>query len=205
MRTVIRRFDRRLFVVGLLAAPLAAAAPSPVRVTVSTDLGAIVIELYPDKAPISVANFLAYADRHLLDGGSFYRTVGPWNDNNPATISVIQGGLNRDDGPLPSIIHETTKVTGLRHTDGVISMARDKPGSATADFFIAIGDLSSLDAKPDKPGDNVGFAAFGHVVDGMDIVRRIADAPTSPTAGEGAMKGQMLAPTIKILTARRVP
>jgi peptidyl-prolyl cis-trans isomerase A (cyclophilin A) len=87
----------------------------------------------------------------------------------------------------------------------VISMARDKPGSATADFFIAIGDLSSLDAKPDQPGDNLGFAAFGHVVEGMDVVRRIGMGPTSPTEGEGVMKGQMLAPTIKVLTARRVP
>ena len=108
-------FDRRLFVASLLITPLAAAGPGPVRVRMLTDLGAIVIELYPDKAPISVANFLAYADRHLLDGASFYRTVGPWNDNNPATISVIQGGLNRDDSPLPSIVHETTKATGIRH------------------------------------------------------------------------------------------
>lgn len=198
MRTVIRRFDRRLFVVGLLAAPLAAAAPSPVRVTVSTDLGAIVIELYPDKAPISVANFLAYADRHLLDGGSFYRTVGPWNDNNPATISVIQGGLNRDDGPLPSIIHETTKVTGLRHTDGVISMARDAPGTAGSEFFICIDDNPALDFGGARNPDGQGFAAFGRVVEGMDVVRKIHKAPAVSNASDPYLKGQMIEKPVRI-------
>src|SRR4051812_22746504 len=108
----------RRHLLALAALPLTAAGAAPVRMRMVTDLGPIVIELYPDKAPITVANFLAYADRHLLDGGTFYRTVSPKNDNNPATISVIQGGLNRDDGPLPAIVHETTKVTGIRHTDG---------------------------------------------------------------------------------------
>ncbi len=131
---------RRTFLASTVALLAGAASPAPVRVRMITDLGPIVIELYPDKAPITVANFLAYADRHLLDGGSFYRTVGPKNDNNPATISVIQGGLNRDDSPLPAIAHETTRVTGIRHTDGVISMARDAPGSAGSEFFICLGD-----------------------------------------------------------------
>src|SRR6478752_4805981 len=129
-RTTMMILARRTLLCLLAALPLTAAAAAPVRVRMVTDFGPIVIELYPDKAPITVANFLAYADRHLLDGGSFYRTVSPKNDNNPATISVIQGGLNRDDSPLPAIAHETTKVTGVLHTDGVISMARGAPGTA---------------------------------------------------------------------------
>jgi cyclophilin family peptidyl-prolyl cis-trans isomerase len=131
-----------------------------------TELGPIVIALYPDKAPITVANFLAYADKHLLDGGSFYRTVSPKNDNNPATISVIQGGLNRDDSPLPAIAHETTKATGLLHTDGVISMARGDPGTAGSEFFICLGDNPALDFGGARNKDGQGFAAFGRVVRG---------------------------------------
>ena len=203
MRTAIRRFDRRLFVAGLLTTPLAAAAPGPVRVRMSTDLGDIVVELYPDKAPISVANFLAYADRHLLDGGSFYRTVGPWNDNNPATISVIQGGLNRDDSPLPAIAHETTKVTGLRHIDGVISMARDGPGTAGAEFFICIGNNPALDFGGARNPDGQGFAAFGRVVEGMDVVRKIHKAPAVSNASDPYLKGQMIAEPVKIRTLGR--
>ena len=83
-------------------------------------------------------------------------------------------------------------------------MARGAPGTATSDFFIIVGDMSGLDAKPDQPGDNLGFAAFGHVIEGMDVVKKILTSPTSPTAGEGVMKGQMLAPKIAILRARRV-
>ncbi|WP_425994090.1 peptidylprolyl isomerase [Caulobacter sp. DWR1-3-2b1] len=203
MRTAIRRFDRRLFVAGLLTTPLAAAAPGPVRVRMSTDLGDIVVELYPDKAPISVANFLAYADRHLLDGGSFYRTVGPWNDNNPATISVIQGGLNRDDSPLPAIAHETTKVTGLPHIDGVISMARDGPGTAGGEFFICIGNNPALDFGGTRNPDGQGFAAFGRVVEGMDVVRKIHKAPAVSNASDPYLKGQMIAELVKIRTLGR--
>ena len=198
MRSVIRRFDRRLFVGSLLTMPLAAAAPGPLRVRMSTALGEIVIELYPEKAPISVANFLAYADRHLLDGGSFYRTVGPWNDNNPATISVIQGGLNRDDGPLPAIAHETTRVTGLRHTDGVISMARDAPGTAGSEFFICIGDNPALDFGGARNPDGQGFAAFGRVVEGMDVVRKIHKAPAVSNASDPYLKGQMIKKPVRI-------
>ncbi|WP_421737143.1 peptidylprolyl isomerase [Caulobacter sp.] len=190
--------SRRALVLGLATLPLVAAAPGPVRVTLATELGPIVVELYPDKAPITVANFLAYADRHLLDGGSFYRTVGPKNDNNPATISVIQGGLNRDDSPLPAIAHETTRVTGIRHTDGVISMARDAPGSAGSEFFICLGDNPALDFGGARNKDGQGFAAFGKVVSGMDVVRQIHDAPTVSKADDPYLKGQILAKPVKI-------
>ncbi|ALL12823.1 peptidylprolyl isomerase [Caulobacter henricii] len=190
--------DRRRLLVALLVAPLGAAAPGPVQVRLATGRGDIVIELYADRAPITVANFLAYADQHLLDGGSFYRTVGPWNDNNPATISVIQGGLNRDDSPLPAIAHETTRQTGLRHVDGVISMARDAPGTAGAEFFICIGDNPALDFGGARNPDGQGFAAFGRVIAGMDVVRAIHKAPTVSTAGDPYMKGQVIADPVKI-------
>ncbi|KRA56807.1 peptidylprolyl isomerase [Caulobacter sp. Root655] len=197
----------RRTLLGLLAAlPLAAAAPASaqapaqvqVRVRMVTDLGPIVIELYPDKAPTTVANFLAYADQHLLDGGAFYRTVSPKNDNNPATISVIQGGLNRDDSPLPAIEHETTKATGILHTDGVISMARGAPGSAGSEFFICIGDNPALDFGGARNKDGQGFAAFGKVVEGMDVVRAIHDAPTVSKADDPYLKGQLIEKPVKI-------
>lgn len=190
--------SRRHLLALAAALPLAAAGPATVRVRIVTDLGPIVIELYTDKAPITVANFLAYADQHLLDGGAFYRTVGPKNDNNPATISVIQGGLNRDDSPLPAIAHETTKVTGILHTDGVISMARGEPGSAGSEFFICLGDNPALDFGGARNRDGQGFAAFGKVVQGMDVVREIHDAPTVTKADDPYMKGQIIENPVKI-------
>jgi peptidyl-prolyl cis-trans isomerase A (cyclophilin A) len=190
--------SRRHLIALAAVLPLTAAGVAPVRVRMVTDLGPIVIELYPDKAPITVANFLAYADQHLLDGGGFYRTVSPKNDNNPAVISVIQGGLNRDDSPLPAIAHETTKITGILHTDGVISMARDQPGSAGSEFFICIGDNPALDFGGLRNKDGQGFAAFGKVVEGMDVVRKIHDAPTVTKADDPYMKGQIIEKPVKI-------
>ncbi|WEJ98329.1 MAG: peptidylprolyl isomerase [Candidatus Sphingomonas phytovorans] len=179
---------------------LPATPPATVRVVLTTSEGPITLELEKDRAPKTTANFLRYVDTKRFDGTTFYRAMKLQPE-----LGLIQGGLRNDPRKLfPPVPHEPTTQTGLSNRDGAISMARDKPGSATADFFIAIGDLSSLDAKPDQPGDNLGFAAFGHVVEGMDVVRRIGTAPTSPTEGEGAMKGQMLAPTIRIITARRV-
>jgi peptidyl-prolyl cis-trans isomerase A (cyclophilin A) len=189
---------RHLLAFTAAALPLTAAAPGPVRVRMVTDLGPIVIELYPDKAPITVANFLAYVNLHLLEGGSFYRTVSPKNDNNPATISVIQGGLNRDDSPLPAIAHETTKVTGILHTDGVISMARGAPGTAGSEFFICLGDNPALDFGGARNKDGQGFAAFGKVVEGMDVVRAIHDAPTVSKADDPYIKGQLIGKPVKI-------
>ena len=182
-------------------APPAVPQPATVRVVLTTSEGPITLEVEKDRAPATTANFLRYVDAKRFDGTAFYRAMKLSSE-----LGLIQGGLRNDPKKLfPPVVHEPTTQTGLSNTDGVISMARDKPNSATADFFISIGDLSSLDAKPDQPGDNLGFAAFGHVVEGMDVVRRIGAAPTSPTEGEGAMKGQMLAPTIRIVTARRAP
>lgn len=173
--------------------------PATVRVTLVTGEGRIVLELEKERAPVTTANFLRYVDQHRLDGTSFYRATKVGDG-----YGLIQGGARNDPKRvLPPIAHEPTTRTGLSHVDGAISMARAAPGSATMDFFITIGALPSMDADPAGPGDNQGFAAFGHVAEGMEVVKRILDEPTSPTAGEGVMKGQMLAAPVRILTARR--
>lgn len=175
--------------------------PATVRVTLTTSEGPIVIAVETERAPITAANFLRYVDGKRLDGIYFYRAskVAPG-------FGFIQGGVRNDPKKLlPPIAHEPTTKTGLTHADGTISMARNAPGSATMDFFITLGAIPSMDADPKLPGDNQGFAAFGRVVEGMEIVRRILDAQTSPTEGEGVMRGQMLASPIRIVTARRAP
>ncbi len=183
-----------------LAWPVLAQAAAP-KVTLLTSFGPIAIELAADKAPISAANFLAYVDQKRLDGATFYRAVKLAPD---LSSGLIQGGLQGDPAKvLPPIAHEPTTKTGLKHVEGTISFARDAPGTATCDFFICTGVQHSLDADPSQSGDNLGFAAFGHVTTGMDAVKKILGAPVSPSKGEGAMKGEMLDPTIPILSARR--
>jgi len=180
-------------------APVPAPKPATVRVSLQTNEGPIVLELEKERAPITTANFLRYVDQKRLDGTTFYRAAKVADG-----YGLIQGGLRNDPKRLfPTIAHEPTTKTGLTHVDGAISMARAAPGTASGDFFITIGAIPSMDADPTQPGDNQGFAVFGRVVEGMEIVRRILDAPTSPTEGEGAMKGQILATPIKIITARR--
>lgn len=190
---------RRAVLIALTGPLIAAARDRSVRVKMVTEKGTIVLALYPDRAPITVANFLAYVDKGLMAGATFYRTVSPRNDNNPATISVIQGGLGDAGQPLPPIAHETTKVSGIRHTDGVISMARDAPGSATSEFFICLGDNPALDYGGARNKDGQGFAAFGRVVEGMDVVRAIHAAPTAARADDPYMKGQMIEKPVRIL------
>ena len=195
---MIRRSILALTLLVLAAAPVSAqdATPVPIRVALDTTAGTVVIEL-DARAPITVANFLRYVDEDRLDGTSFYRSM-----NLGAVGGLIQGGPSgASDRVLPGIAHEPTDQTGLRHGDGVVSMARFAPGTATGDFFLIVGNnLGSLDASASDPG----FAAFGRVVEGMDVVRAILDAPRSPTAGEGVMVGQMLEPKIEIRDARRV-
>lgn len=181
------------------AAPAVTPKPATVKVTLTTSEGPIVLELEKERAPVTTANFLRYVDGKRLDGTVFYRATKVADG-----YGLVQGGLRNDpERLLPPIAHEPTSQTGLSHVDGAISMARSTPGSATGDFFITLGAIPSMDADPKQPGDNLGFAVFGHVTEGMDVVRRILDAPTSPTEGEGAMKGQMLAAPVKIVTARR--
>ena len=200
----MRGIDKRAFLTGagaLVAAGAAAQTPAAtVRVVLQMALGAITLELAM-AAPITSGNFLRYLDAGRLDGASFYRAS---KTSDAPLLGLIQGGLqNAPAQPFPPIAHESTTQTGLSHTDGVISMARYAPGSAASEFFICIGDQTYLDADPKAAGDNLGFAAFGKVTGGMDVVRAILKAPTSPTKGEGVMKGQILEPSVTIINARR--
>lgn len=164
-----------------VALPAAAAEPDPPRVRLVTPEGAIVVELYPEKAPATVANFLAYVGQGRFAGATFYRVVTPENQpGHPVPIEVIQGGLSmEDDHPnrLPPIRHETTEETGIRHEDGVLSMARDEPGTASSEIFITVGPQPELDFGGRRNPDGRGFAAFGRVIEGMDVVRRIQRLP----------------------------
>ena len=182
------------------APPVAAPAHALVHVRIETSDGAIVLALEKERAPITTANFLRYVDEKRWDGATFYRAV-----NVAEGYGIIQGGVRNKPGKmLPPIKHEPTSQTGLSHVDGAISMARNEPGTASGDFFITIGDLTSMDADPNQPGDNLGFAVFGRVVEGMDVVRRILGEPISATEGEGDLKGQMLAQPVRILSAKRM-
>jgi peptidyl-prolyl cis-trans isomerase A (cyclophilin A) len=167
------------------------------RVVLETEQGAIEVELADARAPITAANFLRYLDGGFYDGGRFHRTVKMDNQpNNKIRIEVIQGGptAERAKQGFPPIALERTSQTGLSHKDGVISMARSAPDSATSDFFICIGDQPSLDFGGLRNPDGQGFAAFGHVVKGMDVVRKIQIAPA---------EGQRLTPPVTIVKARR--
>lgn len=186
--------------------PPATPAPAPVyetvRVTLTTALGPIVLELESQRAPVSTAAFLRYVDQRKLDGTGFYRAL----DLGRGYGLVQFGTRNLPARTLPPVAHEPTSQTGLSHTDGTISLARGAPGTARGDFFIVVGDLVSLDAQPaGSGGDPDGFAAFGRVAEGMDVIRQILASPTDPNAGEGAMRGQMLAAPVSISSARRTP
>lgn len=178
----------------------AGSAPKP-RVSVQTGKGTIVLELAEDKAPITAGNFLRYVDSGRYDGSTFYRAS---RAGGTGVTGLIEGGLQNDPQKLLApIAHESTQVTGLRHVDGTVSMARDAVGSATADFFICIGPSAYLDADPSRPGDNAGYAAFGQVVEGMDVVRAILASPTGGVARNPVMQGQILDPPIPIVSMKR--
>lgn len=141
---------------------------------IKTSLGDITIELYPKKAPITVANFLKYVDAHLYDNTSFFRSVTLNNQpNNEVKIEVIQGGEVDSTKVFAAIPLERTSKTGVLHKNGAISMARDTPDSATCSFFICINDQPSLDFGGKRNKDGQGFAAFGKVAKGMDVVKKI--------------------------------
>jgi len=157
-----------------------------------------VIALDRGRAPITTANFLHYVDSHRFDGETFYRA------NHTGGGGLIQAGVRSDARKLfAPIAHEPTNQTGLHNVAGAISMANSGPGTARGDFFILLSDMPGLDANG-PGGDANGFAAFGHVVEGMDVVKKISEAPVSPTKGEGAMKGEMLDPPVKIVKAARL-
>lgn len=187
------------------ATPVAAPTPTPTpalpRVDIETSDGPIIVEVDTVHAPITAKNFLRYVDEKRLDGVTFYRTVKVQDQ-----FGFVQFGVNGDPRlSLPPIKHEPTTLTGIHHTNGAISVARLAPGTARGEFTISVGDQRpSFDADPSKPGDNLGYAAFGHVIEGMDVVNTIMDAPVAPDATvRGAFKGEVPAAPVKIITAHR--
>ena len=197
---------RNVFLSLLLAslAVFANADEGTVRVTMATSQGVVEIDLYLDKAPITAGNFLRLVEGEHLDGGSFYRVVTYDNDNGNPKIEVIQGGLGGErDSPFEPIAHETTEQTGILHRDGVISMARGDVGTASSEFFICIGDQPGLDYRNFRNPDEQGFATFGKVVSGMDVVRRINQSSADAPSDSGYTRGQILSEPVEIVSVRR--
>jgi len=187
----------RLVIAGLMALASfgMAAAENPV-VLIKTEKGDITVEIDLARAPVTAANFLRYVDGKLYDASVFHRTVTLGNQpDNAVRIEVIQGGLLPEEKDFPPIAHETTATTGLKHLDGTISMARTNPGSATSSFFFCIGPQPELDFGGKRNPDGQGFAAFGRVVKGMDVVKAIHVLPA---------EGQSLKPPVKIISVRRI-
>ena len=175
-----------------------------VSVVLETELGEITIALETERAPITANNFLRYVDEGRFDGTVFYRAMRLERD--PQPNGLIQGGTQWDPKRvLPGIPHEPTSKTGLSHTSGALSMAMGEPGTANGDFSIMLQDQTGLDATPgsEDPVFRSGYAVFGYVTDGMEVVTAIHAAPVDPDKGEGWMKGQMLAKPVKIIDARR--
>jgi peptidyl-prolyl cis-trans isomerase A (cyclophilin A) len=178
--------------------PMGILAPAPkedlVRVALDTSAGRIVLALDRGRAPVTTANFLAYVDKRFFDGETFYRAFKYGGGG------IIQGGARSAGKQLPPIAHEPTSLTGIGNKAWTIAMANSGPGTARGDFFIMTTDIPAFDAK----GAEIGFAAFGRVVEGQEVVKAILASPVSPTKGEGSMKGQMLEPAVKIVKAERV-
>jgi len=205
----MNRRDLLALAASLAAAPQAFAqttantttAPDTTSVALTTPLGRIVVALETRRAPITSANFLAYVDGKRFDGAaSFYRASRP--PNAPTDdFGLIEGGLiGHPEKLLPPIAHESTRQTGLTHVSGTVSIARHAPGAAQADFFVCMGDQHYLDATETQPG----FAPFGHVTEGWEVLKKILVAPVDPNRGEGSMKGEMLVQPVPIVRARRV-
>jgi peptidyl-prolyl cis-trans isomerase A (cyclophilin A) len=203
---------RRTFASLLLVATVGVcyslhAQAKPVRVLVQTERGDIVVEVDQARAPATAANFLRYVDAGHYDGGIWHRTVKMDNQpESPVKIEVIQAGVNPEFAQkgFPPIALERTNVTGIQHKDGAISMARGAPDSATSGWFICINDQPSLDFGGARNPDGQGFAAFGRVVTGMDVVRKIQSAPSSANRTTNT-EAQRLTPPIKIVKVARLP
>jgi peptidyl-prolyl cis-trans isomerase A (cyclophilin A) len=194
----------RIFLLTTLLFAFAARADEgTVRVVMETDQGNIEIELYLDKAPITAGNFLQLVENGDLDGATFYRVVTYENDRGSPKIEVIQGGLGDASEGFETIDHETTEQTGIRHTDGVISMARGAVGTASTEFFICVGDQPGLDYGQMRNADGQGFAAFGKVVSGMDVVQRINGLSADAPSDSDYTAGQILRNPVAITSVRR--
>ena len=188
-------------------APAEAALPfeSPALVRIETGKGTIVVAVATREAPVTAANFLAYVDEGRLDGVAFYRVVKV----DPG-YGFVQFGVNGEaDRVLPPIAHEPTSETGIHHVDGTLSVARREPGTAQGEFTIMLGDQRpGFDARgaDAQNGEWPGYAAFGRVVEGMDVVEAILDLPVSPTATvRGVFQGQVPTAKVRVLSARRIP
>lgn len=174
------------------------------NIIMETELGAIEIEIYPDKAPISAGDFLNYVDRKYYYGQGFYRVVRPDNDPRDMGMSLVQGGrLNLQSLGAP-IAHETTTMTGLRNDAGSVAIAREAPGTGSAAFFfINVGDNNFLDEGGERNPDGQGYAVFGKVVSGMDVVKKIQAKETIAASENKATEGQFLAKPVLISKAYR--
>ena len=194
---------RRSVIVGtglLVASPALAQAANP-KVIITTDHGVITAEIFQDKAPITAGNFLRYVDTKRYDDAQFYRAV---RAQGAPDIGLIEMGIaNHPQRLLPPIKHEPTTQTGLHNIEGTLSLARFAPGTGQADVSIVVGDGTYLDADPSQTGDNLGFAAFGRVTDGMDVVKAILALPTNGVPRNPTMAGQILSPPVTIATMRR--
>jgi peptidyl-prolyl cis-trans isomerase A (cyclophilin A) len=167
--------------------------PSAVRVLLDTEAGSVVVEVYPSIAPASAGDFLRYVDEHHYDGASFYRVVRLDNDSVEPKIHVVQGGVRGASQARRPVKHESTKDTGLHHVDGALSLARGALGTASAaGFFISVGCNPALDYGGGRQQDGQGFAVFGRVISGMDVIRRIHASPSNGATDNERMKGQML-------------
>jgi peptidyl-prolyl cis-trans isomerase A (cyclophilin A) len=199
MATLLADLSRRVCVAALfLFLTRGAFAEPPATVVISTPLGEIVVALDGERAPRTVANFLRHVDGKFYDGGAFHRTVTLQNQRNSSVkIEVIQAGIaaSRKTQEVPPIALERTSITGLTHQVGTVSMARAEPNTATSDFFICVTDQPELNFGGRRHPDGQGFAAFGHVVKGMNIVRKIQ---------RSSADGQRLTPPIEIRSVRRV-
>lgn len=174
------------------------------RVSIETPYGRIVVNIFLEHAPLTARNFLEYVDRELYRGASFYRAVTSENDSRSPRVNLIQGGIDptcksRRFAPVP---HESTSLTGLRHSDGALSAVRWEPGSANSEFFIVVDACPALDCGGMRNPDGAGFAVFGCVSEGMDIVRRIHAIPTGNRPGIEFLRNQALLEPVRIRVAR---
>ncbi|HYI41820.1 MAG TPA: peptidylprolyl isomerase [Allosphingosinicella sp.] len=172
--------------------------PDIVRVRLDTEAGPILLALDNKRAPVTTRNFIRYVDEKRFEGTFFYRAA---RTKGAVGRGFVQGGIRHSARrSFPPIAHEPGTETGLKHVDGTVSMARAAPAGAMGDFFIVVGGaMPAMDSGPGAPG----FAAFGRVEEGMDVVRTLLAAPTVANAGRGSMRGQMIEKPVRIVSARR--
>lgn len=173
----------------------------PKQIKLATELGSMIMELDLDKAPITANHFLSLVTDGSLKDSFFYRIVHDSGTDEPPTIDVIQGGLGWESTrEIPATEHETTLSTGLSHCDGAVSLARSSDTGAGSEFFICIGDQPILDATEENSGANGGFAVFGRIIDGMDVVLSIHNLPADrdPPGGDERFAGQFLTDYVAI-------